>query len=101
MTDVVAVTENRVIGKFWAAIRAERVVALLTMRVPKDVDFDQYREKSRQALELVGEVVTGEIQVTPEGTPLFVKRLNHQNRPGQTVRTPKVYALEAGFVVGG
>lgn len=99
MTDTAA-TENKVIGKFWAAVRSERVVAMLTMRVPKDVDFDQYRDKSRQALELVGEVITGEVQVTPEGKTILVKRLNHQNRPGLTVRAPKVYVLEAGFVVG-
>lgn len=99
MTEVV-VSENKVVGKFWAAVRGERVVAMLTLRVPQDVDFDKYRESSRKALELVGEVVSGEVQLTPEGKAVFVKRLPHKNRPGQTAREPKIYALESGFVVG-
>lgn len=66
-------------GKHWAAIRDSHVIGIISMRVPKDVDFDLYRKKATDCLELLGQVRSGEV-VEREGGRFFVQRPNHANR---------------------
>jgi hypothetical protein len=49
------------------------------MQVPNDVDFEEYRRRAVQALELLGEVKAGEV-LDDYGQRYFVKRLNHAKR---------------------
>lgn len=78
-------------GKAWAAVRDEQVAAVISMRIPNDCDFDLYRKKAMEALEVVGTVKSGEV-VLKEDHHYFVQRLNHQNR-SKKPREPKVYKL--------
>jgi hypothetical protein len=63
----------------WAALRGDQVIAIISMRVPRDVDFEEYRRRAVAALELLGEVRAGEV-FDDYGDRYFVKRRNHANR---------------------
>jgi len=80
-------------GKCWAAVRDSSVVGLISMSVPSDVDFEQYRERAVACLGLVGEVKAGEI-VERDGSHYFVKRLTHAKR-SKKPRAPQEYQLAA------
>ena len=68
------------LGKCWAAVRGDTVILTVSMRVPKDVDFEKFREKSIQMLELLGDVKTGDLYET-QGDQYFLARPHkHQNR---------------------
>lgn len=79
------------LGKHWAALRGKTVVGVISMRVPYDVDFDDYRGKAIACLELIGDVKSGEV-VIRSGHKIFVQRLTHANR-GKSPRTPKEYLM--------
>lgn len=83
--------EVMVLGKHWAAMRKDNVVGLISMRVPGDIDFDEYRKKATACLEMLGEVKSGEL-IEKDGKRYFIQRLNHANR-GKTPRDPKVYEV--------
>lgn len=84
---------DHLVGKCWAAVRDSSVVGLISMSVPADVDFDQYRERAVACLGLVGEVQSGEVFVR-SGSRYFRKRLSHAKR-SKKPRTPQEYPLSA------
>jgi len=86
-------SKNTVVGKYWAAIRGDTVEGLVAMSVPADVDFEAYRKQAIACLELVGEVIAGEI-IERDGQRYFTKRLTHSNR-SKKPRIPKEYQLSA------
>lgn len=57
------------LGKHWAAIRGNKVIAVIPMLVPSDVDFEAFRTQAIDTLQLLGEVKTGDL----EGRPSFWK----------------------------
>jgi len=79
-------------GQCWAAVNGDSVVAIVSMRAPKDIEMDTYRAQALDALQALGEVVSGEV-VNFEGQKVFCKRLTHKNRSRnpQVTRTPKIY----------
>lgn len=87
----VVVTQGSNLGKYWAAIRGEFVLANLPMRVPADVDFEEYRTLSQKALGALGEVKSGELYEC-DGKRFFVMRLTHSNR-SKKPRAPKVFEV--------
>lgn len=83
---------NRVsLGQCWAALREENVIGVILMRVPNDVDFDVYRKKATECLELLGQVKSGEL-IERNGKRYFVQRLTHANR-GKKPRAAKEYLI--------
>jgi hypothetical protein len=73
--------EYKSFGKYWAAIADSRVVGLVLIPTIADKDkFNSYRDKSREALSIIGEVMTGEIQLR-DNTKVFVKRIPRNNNP--------------------
>lgn len=90
----------RSIGKFWAAVREDEAVAVVSMRVPNDVDFKDYQTKARALLECVSsDIKHGEIVEIPDGSRVFVQRPNHANRSKRKAdsptqpKAPKVFKL--------
>jgi|SRR5690606_41684288 len=88
---------GRDLGNYWAAIRGDEVVAVMSMRVPNDVDFQDYQNKAYAALQCVSETVKrGYIVETDEGR-MFVQRANHANRSRNADpsmrKPPKIYAM--------
>ena len=79
------------LGRCWAALRNDNVVGIISMRVPKDVDFDVYRQKATECLELLGQVISGEL-IERNGERYFVQRLTHANR-GKKPRQAKEYRI--------
>src|SRR5690554_4077822 len=79
------------LGKCWVALRNENVVGVISMRVPSDVDFDEYRNKATACLEMLGQVKSGEL-IEREGERYFVQRPTHANR-GKKPRQPKEYLI--------
>ena len=89
-------TTNRSYGKYWAAVSGDFVIGLTLMPWinREDPRFAAYREKAKENLSLLGEVITGDIQEI-NGIRVFVKRLTHANRPQASPlpRVPRVYQL--------
>jgi hypothetical protein len=85
------VSNEKKLGKYWAAINKDTVIGVISMRVPKDVDFDAYREKAIGCLSMLGDVKSGEL-IEREGKKYFQQRLTHQNR-GKSPRQPKEYLM--------
>ena len=79
------------LGRAWAAIRGQRALATISMRVPKDIDFQTYRNHAMATLKLLGEVKSGELMLLGNQL-LFVQQLSHPNR-GKQDREPNVYLL--------
>ena len=79
------------LGKCWAALREANVVGIISMRVPSDVDFDIYRKKATETLELLGQVKSGEM-IEREGERYFVLRPTHANR-GKKPRQAKEFLI--------
>lgn len=51
------VSNNSVnLGKYWAALREDNVIGIISMRVPNDVDFEAFREKAVACLVMLGDV---------------------------------------------
>lgn len=67
----------------WAALRRGAVVAFIPMRKFQDVDFERYREESRWLLATLGTVKTGNLMRKPDGSIVFLARLNHDRRSTQ------------------
>ena len=66
-------------GKYSAAVDGPRVISLILIPTIPDKDqFNAYRDKSREALAIVGEVITGEIQIRND-QKVFVKRIPRNN----------------------
>lgn len=67
-------------GKYWAATSGTRVVSMtLIPTITDKVVFDEFRDKAREALSVVGELATGEV-VLRDGKKVFVKRMSRNNR---------------------
>lgn len=79
------------LGKCWAALRDDKVLGVIAMRVPNDVDFEEFRIKASQCLELLGEVKSGEL-IERDGERYFLRRPAHANR-GKKVREPIEYPI--------
>lgn len=77
-------------GKYWAATSGTRVVSLMLIPTIEDKEvFEAFREKSREALSLVGELATGEV-VLRDGKKVFVKRMSRNNRTtGKAAQRPE------------
>lgn len=91
------------LGMHWAAIRNSKVVLVISMQVPNDVDFESYRERAIAALELLGEVKAGEV-FDDYGDRCFVPRRNHANRSKKTPRPKKalpIYQASEVYRAGG
>jgi len=72
--------ESNSLGQCWAAVRKDKVVLTISMKVPKDVDFEVFRVKAIETLSLLGDVKAGELFVY-EGQEYFMSRPHkHQNR---------------------
>lgn len=86
-------TEENIIilGKFWAAIQEENVVGLISMRGPKNEDFDAYRNRCIEKLQLLGPVKSGEL-IKRNNHRYFVQRLTHASR-GKKPRQVKEYLI--------
>lgn len=68
------------LGKCWAAVRGDSVIMTILMRIPKDVDFETFREKSIELLEMLGDVKAGDLY-EQNGYQYFLARPHkHQNR---------------------
>lgn len=93
-TNTVSNKENTsTLGKFWAAVKDDKAIAVVSMKVPNDVDFDAYRDKTKDALSLLGDVRSGEL-FRINGAYVFVQRLTHSNRSKKdTPRIPKQYIV--------
>ena len=83
-------------GKYWAAVSGDFVIGLILMPWinREDPRFAAFRDKAKENLGLLGEVITGEIQEI-EGVKVFVKRLTHAHRPQASPkpRAPRLYQL--------
>lgn len=84
------------VGKYWAAIRDEKAVGLISMRVPSDVDFEAYRQKATDCLGMLGEVKSGEL-VIRSGGYLFVQRKTHANRSKKNPESRKAKEFQVQF----
>lgn len=80
------------LGKYWAALKDGQVISMISMRVPNDADFDDYRQKAIDCLSVVGQVKSGEVVETAEGEKYFLQRLTHENR-GKEPRENKKYLI--------
>lgn len=80
----------------WVAIKDDKVINAISMRVDERIDFEEYRKRARSLLEMVGDVKTGEA-VKREGEYVFVQRLTHQNR-GKSPRVAKEYPFKPPFL---
>ena len=49
----------------------------------KDVDFERFREESRWLLATLGSVKAGNLMRKPDGSIVFLARLNHDRRSTQ------------------
>lgn len=91
-----AVNQNhKTFGKYWAAVEGPRVVSLILIPTIADKDkFNNFRDKSREALSIVGEVVTGEIQER-NGVKVLVKRLprNNNTNPNAKSRIEPTFSI--------
>lgn len=68
------------ICKCWAAIRNNNVVSIISMKVPSDVDFENFRKKAIETLSFLGDVKTGDLYEN-DGFEFFLPRPHkHQNR---------------------
>ena len=87
-------------GKYWAAVSGDFVVGLVLMPWihREDPRFAAYRDKARESLSLLGEVISGEIREA-NGVRVFVRRLTHPNRPRASAmpRSPRCYQLPANL----
>jgi len=80
-------------GKYWAAIEGSKVVSLILIpTIYDEIKFNAYRDKSREALAIVGNVMTGEIQIR-DGLKVFVKRLGRNNSINSKDRVEPTFQL--------
>jgi len=68
-------------GKWWAAIKDDKVLSIIPMSIPYKVefDFDKYRASAIEALKVIGTVRSGEM-VEIGGKWFFKPSLPHRNR---------------------
>ena len=89
-------TTGKSYGKYWAAVSGDFVIGLTLMPWinREDPRFSAFRDKAKENLRMLGEVITGDIQEI-DGIRVFVKRLTHANRPQASPqpRVPRTYQL--------
>lgn len=79
-------------GMYWAALDAdERINCIIPMRIPPHINFEEFKDKARECLSVLGTVITGLI-IERDGQRYFIKRLNH-NKRGKSPRIPKIYEV--------
>lgn len=61
-----------VIGKCWAAIKDGVVLGVISMKVPRWVDFEAYKDRSKACLEILGDVKSGDL--IREGAVFYFQR---------------------------
>lgn len=83
--------EQLALGKHWAAIKDNRVIAVLSMSVPADIDFPEYRKRAFACLELLGKVKGGEV-IERDGERYFLLPHPNENRSKQP-KPPKEFWL--------
>lgn len=66
-------------GKYWSAIRDNKVVGLIPMWAPDDVDYEEYSSRAKRTLELLGEIKPGDI-LYRDGAQKFVLHGSHSRR---------------------
>lgn len=75
------------LGRCWAALREDKVILVIPMRVPSDVDFNIFREKSIAVLKLLGGLAVGAL-FEKAGERYFLARpQGHKNRNKKKPRT--------------
>ena len=77
-------------GKYWAAIEGSKVVSLILI----PTIYDELKFNDRNKLEIVGIVMTGEIQIR-DGLKVFVKRLGRNNSINSKGRVEPTFQLPA------
>ena len=77
----------------WAALRRGVAVAFIPMRKFHDVDFELYRDESRGLLATLGDVKTGNLMRKPDGSVVFLARLNHDRRSTQQGKARPEYPV--------
>ena len=81
--------ENSVhLGKAWAALRDDVVISVVSMLVPNDVDFEDFRIKSIAALEVLGTTKAGDLYSFEKDTYFVARPHKHQNRNKNKERVP-------------
>lgn len=93
--NAVAGEDYKACGKYWAAVSGTRVVSMtLIPSIDDKAIFDLFREKARDALAVVGELATGEMQIR-DGKKVFVKRMsrNHQIKGAAGQREEPVFTI--------
>lgn len=79
------------LGKYWAALSDGKVLGVISMSVPSDVDFCEYRLRAVACLSLLGKVKGGEV-IERDGQRYFL--LQHGNAArSKNPKPPKEYWL--------
>ncbi|MFK5948021.1 MAG: hypothetical protein QM500_04520 [Methylococcales bacterium] len=84
-------SDNGNLGKHWAAVKGDRAIAVISMSVPGNIDFESFRDKAAETLSILGDVKSGEV-VRRNDCYYFIQRLTHSNR-SKKPRTPKEFKM--------
>ena len=93
MANYIASEETKILdeathlGKYWAALRDDCVVSFVSMRVPNDVDFEDFGGKAKSMLEALGTFRAGEMYQLGMDRYFLPRLHSHQNR---SKKNPKV-----------
>lgn len=68
------------LGKYWAALRGDKVISTISMRIPNNVDFKTFRIKAIAALEMLGDVRAGDLFEKGDEQYFMPRPHKHQNR---------------------
>jgi hypothetical protein len=60
-------------GKYWAATRGGQVVSMISMVVPSNVDFSEYRQRASEILSMVGSIKSGKMVIDQNKSMWFVE----------------------------
>lgn len=79
-------------GMAWVAMKDDRVVDVIYMKVPNDVDFKEHRKEALSLLSQRGVVKSGFV-VFMGGEKRFILRQNHERR-GRVKKEKKLYSMK-------
>jgi hypothetical protein len=66
--------------KCWVAVRDNNIIMKISMRVPKDVDFELFRQRALLTLKTLGDVKTGDIYRYNNEIYFLARPNKHENR---------------------
>ena len=79
----------------WAAIKNNRVISVISMKVPSYVDFEKYRSSAQECLGYLGDVRSGDLY-RDKGSVFFVKRKGHASRNGGNKSEAERFLVDLG-----